>query len=111
MSPIVSRAKLKLTSWAARNARMPDQRVAFVHGEREVEVGYQRVRDGRFRFSNGEHGRIHQWSRRRPVEGTQDDLGRLVGTPPDVREGPPVGTDGHPMHAAKPSARTADIFS
>jgi propionyl-CoA carboxylase alpha chain len=45
-----------------RNARMPEQRVAIAHRGGEVEVRYRRLRDGRFRFADGAHARIHAWS-------------------------------------------------
>ena len=45
-----------------RNARMPEQRVALVLREREIEVRYRALRDGRFRFGDGTHARIHAWS-------------------------------------------------
>jgi propionyl-CoA carboxylase alpha chain len=44
------------------NARMPDQRVVLAHHESEVTVAYRRLRDGRFRFANGAHARLHAWS-------------------------------------------------
>jgi propionyl-CoA carboxylase alpha chain len=45
-----------------RNARLPDQQVVFGHAGGEVAVRYRSLRDGRFRFSQGQHGRIHAWS-------------------------------------------------
>jgi len=45
-----------------RNARMPEQRVVLVCHEREIEVRYRALRDGRFRFGDGAHARIHAWS-------------------------------------------------
>ena len=45
-----------------RNARLPDQRVVFRCGEREIDVRYRRLRDGRFRLADGVHARIHSWS-------------------------------------------------
>src|SRR4030095_5150879 len=45
-----------------RNARMPDQRVAFVHRGVDIAVSYSSLRDGRFRFGDGVHARIHAWS-------------------------------------------------
>ncbi len=45
-----------------RNARLPDQEVVLVHRERELPVRYRRLRDGRFRFGDGAHARIHAWS-------------------------------------------------
>jgi propionyl-CoA carboxylase alpha chain len=45
-----------------RNARMPEQRVVLVCREREIEVRYRALRDGRFRFGDGAHARIHAWS-------------------------------------------------
>ena len=45
-----------------RNARLPNQSVSFEHGEREVTVTYRSLRDGRFRFGDGDHARIHEWS-------------------------------------------------
>ena len=45
-----------------RNARLPDQRVVFRHGDAELPVAYRRLRDGRFRFGDGRHARIHAWS-------------------------------------------------
>ena len=45
-----------------RNARMPEQRVVLVCRAREIEVRYRTLRDGRFRFGDGAHARIHAWS-------------------------------------------------
>ncbi len=45
-----------------RNARMPEQRVGFVFRERELEIRYRTLRDGRFRFGDGAHARVHAWS-------------------------------------------------
>jgi propionyl-CoA carboxylase alpha chain len=45
-----------------RNARMPEQRVGFVFRERELEVRYRALRDGRFRFGDGAHARLHAWT-------------------------------------------------
>ncbi len=45
-----------------RNARMPDQEVVLRHGERELRIHYRRLRDGRFRFGDGCHARVHAWS-------------------------------------------------
>jgi propionyl-CoA carboxylase alpha chain len=45
-----------------RNARMPDQRVAFVHRGVDIAVSYSALRDGRFRLGDGRHARIHAWS-------------------------------------------------
>jgi propionyl-CoA carboxylase alpha chain len=47
-----------------RNARLPDQEVVLVHRERELSVRYRSLRDGRFRFGDGVHARIHVWSER-----------------------------------------------
>ena len=44
-----------------RNARMPDQRIAFRAGERELSVSYRSRRDGRFRFADGTTARVHEW--------------------------------------------------
>jgi propionyl-CoA carboxylase alpha chain len=44
-----------------RNARMPEQRIVFVRGEREIAVGYRSQRDGRFRFGDGSLATIHDW--------------------------------------------------
>jgi propionyl-CoA carboxylase alpha chain len=46
-----------------RNARMPDQRVIFERAGAEIAVTYRSLRDGRFRFGDGVHARIHAWSR------------------------------------------------
>jgi propionyl-CoA carboxylase alpha chain len=43
---------------------LPDQEVVLVHREREVSVRYRSLRDGRFRFGDGVHARIHVWSER-----------------------------------------------
>src|SRR5262249_12668677 len=45
-----------------RNARMPDQRVVFERGGAEIAVSYRALRDGRFRFGDGVHARVHAWS-------------------------------------------------
>jgi propionyl-CoA carboxylase alpha chain len=44
-----------------RNSRLPDQKLAFLHGDREVQVSYRALRDGRFRLGDGSHVRIHAW--------------------------------------------------
>jgi propionyl-CoA carboxylase alpha chain len=44
-----------------RNARMPDQETSFVRGGTELRVTYRRLRDGRFRFGDGRHARLHAW--------------------------------------------------
>jgi len=46
-----------------RNARMPDQRAVFARGGAEIAVSYRSLRDGRFRFGDGKHARVHAWSR------------------------------------------------
>jgi propionyl-CoA carboxylase alpha chain len=45
-----------------RNARMPDQRAVFVYRGGEISVSYAALRDGRFRFGDGKHARVHAWS-------------------------------------------------
>ncbi|MBW2293892.1 MAG: ATP-grasp domain-containing protein, partial [Deltaproteobacteria bacterium] len=45
-----------------RNARMPLQRTVLCFAESDIEVGYQRQRDGRFRFGDGTHATVHAWS-------------------------------------------------
>ncbi len=45
-----------------RNARLPDQKLEFQVGKREIVVRYRALRDGRFRLGNGSHARIHAWS-------------------------------------------------
>jgi len=45
-----------------RNARLPDQRVVFRQGEREVAVSYGAQRDGSFRMGSGGSARVHAWS-------------------------------------------------
>ncbi len=62
-----------------RNARMPDQRAVFERGggkrpqaarsepeasgvEDVIAVSYRRERDGRFRFGDGKHARVHAWT-------------------------------------------------
>ena len=49
-----------------RNARLPEQRVAFALGELQVGVSYRALRDGTFRFGGDGSGagalaRIHSW--------------------------------------------------
>ena len=61
-------AVLGATPSVLLNARMPDQRIVFEvgeAGERELEVRYRSLRDGRFRFGDGTTARIHEWSRGR----------------------------------------------
>jgi propionyl-CoA carboxylase alpha chain len=41
---------------------MPDQLVELSAGPREIRVSYRSLRDGRFRFGDGRHARIHAWS-------------------------------------------------
>jgi propionyl-CoA carboxylase alpha chain len=45
-----------------RNARLPDQRIAFRHGSGEIAIAYRSLRDGRFRFADGAHAIVHAWS-------------------------------------------------
>ena len=44
------------------SGRMPDQKVVLVDGDQVHTVGYRRLRDGRFRFSDGAHATIHEWT-------------------------------------------------
>jgi propionyl-CoA carboxylase alpha chain len=44
-----------------RNARLPAERVTLRHGDRDLEVGYRRGRDGRFRLEGGGEARVHAW--------------------------------------------------
>ena len=45
-----------------RSGRLPDQKVVLhVQGE-PVEVAYRRLRDGRFRFPDDTHARVHDWT-------------------------------------------------
>ncbi len=44
-----------------RNARLPDQKQVFLHGDDEIAVAYRALRDGRFRFPDGGTARIHAW--------------------------------------------------
>jgi propionyl-CoA carboxylase alpha chain len=52
---------LSTTPSGWRNARMPDQQVVFAYRGDEVVVTYRAERDGRFRFGDGTHARIHDW--------------------------------------------------
>ena len=47
-----------------RNARMPSQKLEFEHAGETVRVGYQRLRDGSFRFDGDPPrvGRLHAWN-------------------------------------------------
>ena len=45
-----------------RNARLPDQRVCFGYGDRELEVRYRTLRDGSFRIDGETIARVHAWS-------------------------------------------------
>lgn len=45
-----------------RNARLPRQRVALLHGERSLEVNYLRRRDGTFDVGELGHARVYHWS-------------------------------------------------
>jgi len=47
-----------------RNARLPDQHVAFSAAGRELEVRYRSLRDGSFRLGDGSVARVHAWSER-----------------------------------------------
>jgi propionyl-CoA carboxylase alpha chain len=60
-----------------RNARLPDQEVVLIFGEDELVVRYHRLRDGRFRFADGTHARIHHWSER-AIDAELDDHRRRV---------------------------------
>jgi propionyl-CoA carboxylase alpha chain len=44
-----------------RNARLPEQRISFLHGDRELRIGYRALRDGRFQIGGDVHARIHEW--------------------------------------------------
>ncbi len=46
-----------------RNARLPEQHLEFLCGERELSVGYRTTRDGLFRFGDDCLAQIHSWSR------------------------------------------------
>jgi len=48
------------TGW--RNARLPAQQIAFLHGGRRIEVAYRSLRDGTFRIGEG-RARVYAWSR------------------------------------------------
>ena len=61
----VNRAQARIFGTAPsgwRNARLPDQKLVFEHGEANLTVGYRSLRDGTFRFSDGTIARIHDWS-------------------------------------------------
>jgi propionyl-CoA carboxylase alpha chain len=61
----VNRARaqvLAATPSGWRNARMPNQRLTLRLGDREIEVGYSRQRDGRFRFADGKFATLHSIS-------------------------------------------------
>jgi propionyl-CoA carboxylase alpha chain len=45
-----------------RNARLPDQRVSFAHGDREVTVTYRSHRDGSFLVGGTEPARVQSWT-------------------------------------------------
>jgi propionyl-CoA carboxylase alpha chain len=45
-----------------RNARLPDQRVVFAYGDREIVATYRTLCDGRFRLRDGAEARIHAWT-------------------------------------------------
>ena len=59
---------LGMTPSGWRNARLPDQKLVLDHGETSITVRYRSLRDGRFRFQEGEDpaegtfARIHAWS-------------------------------------------------
>jgi len=60
-----NRAEARVQTFAPsgwRNARLPDQRVSFARGPREIEVRYHSERGGGFRFADGAGARIHEWS-------------------------------------------------
>jgi propionyl-CoA carboxylase alpha chain len=70
-----------------RNARMPDQRVVFERGGSEFALSYRTLRDGRFRFGDGKHARVHAWSAdaidaeiegRRAIARITDHGGRVI---------------------------------
>ncbi len=44
-----------------RNARLPDQSLTFLSGDREVAVTYRRQRDGSFRVGGEGEARLHGW--------------------------------------------------
>ncbi len=44
-----------------RNARMPDQRIVFRHGEASLEIAYRSLRGGGFRFPDGSEALVHAW--------------------------------------------------
>ncbi len=45
-----------------RNARLPDTRIGFAFGERQIEVAYRSQRDGSFRLGEEGVARVHAWS-------------------------------------------------
>jgi propionyl-CoA carboxylase alpha chain len=45
-----------------RNARMPQQQIAFARGDDEISVHYRALRDGSFRLGDGGEARVHAWS-------------------------------------------------
>jgi propionyl-CoA carboxylase alpha chain len=40
---------------------MPDQRAAFERAGAAIALSYRALRDGRFRFGDGRHARVHVW--------------------------------------------------
>lgn len=44
------------------SGRLPDQQVVVHHGDETLTVAYRRLRDGRFRFPDDTHARIHAWT-------------------------------------------------
>ncbi len=53
---------LRATPSGWRNARLPDQRIAFGFADREHEVCYRALRDGSFRLGDGSIARVYAWS-------------------------------------------------
>jgi len=54
---------LRSTPASWRNARLPEQHLEFLCGERELRVGYRATRDGHFRFTEECLAWVHSWSR------------------------------------------------
>jgi len=74
-----------------RSGRLPNQQLVLHQGDEVVTVAYRRLRDGRFRFADGTHARIHEWTptaidvevdgRRMHVRVTRDDETLIVHGP------------------------------
>ena len=59
---VLEAMKMEHPMRATEDGVVAEVRVVLAHGEKEVVVTYRALRDGRFRFGDATHARIHAWS-------------------------------------------------